>query len=150
MRIASVLPSRSMFRGTWILDPRSMILDPRSMFRDLGSKIQSTSLDNLFKILSQDPIFLAQSLIFFNGFLISEKSKKIFFNGFPISSTTFQFLQWFSAFWNGFPISSTAFQFSSTAFHFLRNMGKSIYGGKYTKDRYPSFVFSAQNHDIPR
>ncbi len=42
---------RSMFGGTWILDPCSAILDPRSMFRDLGSKIQSTSLDNLSKIL---------------------------------------------------------------------------------------------------
>ncbi len=145
-----VLPSRSMFRGTWIQDPCSAILDPRSMFRDLGSKIQSTSLDNLSKILLQDPIFLAQSLIFFNRFLISEKSKKIFFNGFPISSTAFWFLQRLSAFWNGFLISSTAFQFSSTAFHFLRNPGKSIYGGKYTKDRYPSFVFPAQNCDIPQ
>jgi hypothetical protein len=46
--------------------------------------------------------------------LISEKSEKIFFNGFPISSP---------------------------AFRFLKNPGKSIYGGKYTKDRYPSFVF---------
>jgi hypothetical protein len=87
-------------------------------------------------------------LIFFNGFPISKKSEKIFFNGFPISSTAFQFLQWLSAFFNGFPLSSTAFQFlqwlskfSSTAFHFLRNPGKSIYGGKYTKDGYPSFVF---------
>jgi hypothetical protein len=57
------------------------------------------------------------------------------------SSTAFQFLQWLSAFFNGFPISSMAFQFSSTAFNFPRNPGKSIYGGKYTKDRYPSFVF---------
>jgi hypothetical protein len=28
-----------------------------------------------------------------------------------------------------------------SAFRFLKNPGKSIYGGKYTKDRYPSFVF---------
>jgi hypothetical protein len=34
-----------------------------------------------------------------------------------------------------------AFRFSSTAFHFPRNPGKSIYGGKYTKDRYLSFIF---------
>jgi hypothetical protein len=71
------------------------------------------------------------------------KSEKIFFSGFPISLTAFQFLQQLSAFFNGFPI-------SSTAFHFLRNPGKSIYGGKYTKDRYPSFVFPAQNRDILR
>jgi hypothetical protein len=53
----------------------------------------------------------------------------------------FCFLQQPSDFFIGLPISSTAFRFSSTAFHFPRNPGKSIYGGKYTKDRYPSFVF---------
>ncbi len=105
--------------------------------------------------LAQNPIFLAQNSIFFNGFQISKKSEKIFFNGFPISSTAFCFL-WrisnfrkgfliflndFPIFLNGFPISSTASRFSSTAFHFPRNPGKSIYGGKYTRDRYPSFVF---------
>ncbi len=109
-------------------------------------------LENVFgkiKIfLAQNPIFLAQNSIFFNGFPISKKSKKIFFNGFPISSTAFRFLRCISTFRNGFliflnsfPISSTAFRFSSTAFHFPRNPGKSIYGGKYTKDRYRSFVF---------
>ncbi len=41
--------------------------------------------------LAQNSIFLAQNSIFFNGFLISEKSKKIFFNSFPISSTHFYF-----------------------------------------------------------
>ena len=41
----------------------------------------------------------------------------------------------------GFPLSSTAFRFSSTAFIFPRNPRKSIYGGKYTKDHYLSFVF---------
>jgi hypothetical protein len=98
--------------------------------------------------LAQNLIFLAQNSIFFNGFLISEKFEKIFFNGFPISSTAFRFLRCISnfrngflVFLNGFPISSTAFQFSSTAFHFSRNPVKSIYGGKYMKDRYPSFVF---------
>ncbi len=50
-----------------------------------------------------------------------------FFNGFPISPTAFQF-------------SPIAFQFSSMAFHFPRNPRKSIYGKKYTKDCYPSFV----------
>jgi hypothetical protein len=53
-----------------------------------------------------------------------------FFNGFPTSSTAFRF-------------SSTAFRFSSTAFRFPRNAKKSIYGGKYTKDHYLSFVFPA-------
>ncbi len=52
----------------------------------------------------------------FNGFLI-------FFNGYPI-------------FLNGFPKSSTAFCFP-------RNWRKSIYGKKYTKDHYLSFVFFA-------
>jgi hypothetical protein len=65
------------------------------------------------------------------------------------SSTAFRFLQRLSAFFNSFPLSSTAFQFFSTAFHFPRNPGKSIYGSKYTKDRYPSFVFQP-NCDIPR
>ncbi len=36
-----------------------------------------------------------------------------------------------------------AFQFSSTAFRFPRNPRNSIYGGKYTKDHYSSFVFPA-------
>jgi hypothetical protein len=42
-----------------------------------------------------------------------------------------------------FQFSSTAFRFSSTAFHFPRNPRKSIYGEKYTKDCYSSFVFFA-------
>jgi hypothetical protein len=64
--------------------------------------------------------------------------------------TKFDFLQQLSPFFNGFPLSSTAFQFpslafqfSSTVFRFPRNPRKSIYGGKYTKDRYLSFVFPA-------
>jgi hypothetical protein len=67
--------------------------------------------------------FLQRLSAFFNGFLI-------FFNGFLISSMAFQ-------------LSSTAFQFSSTAFRYPRNPRKSIYGGKYTKDHYLSFVFPA-------
>jgi hypothetical protein len=62
--------------------------------------------------------------------------------------TKFDFLQWLSAFFNGFliffngfPLSSAAFQFSSMAFCFPRNPRKSIYGKKYTKDHYLSFVF---------
>jgi hypothetical protein len=57
--------------------------------------------------------------------------------------TKFDFLQRLSAFFNSFPLSSTAFQFSATAFRFPRNPRKSIYGGKYTKDHYLSFVFPA-------
>jgi hypothetical protein len=55
--------------------------------------------------------------------------------------TKFNFLQRLSAFFNGFLLSSMAIQFSSMAFRFLRNPRKSIYGGKYTKDHYLSFVF---------
>ena len=64
--------------------------------------------------------------------------------------SAFYFLQWLSAFSNGFPLSPTAFQispkafrFSSTAFRFPRNPRKSMYGEKYTKFCYPSFVFFA-------
>jgi hypothetical protein len=67
--------------------------------------------------------FLQRFFAFFNGFLT-------FFNGFPLSLTAFQ-------------ISPTAFQFSSTAFRFPRNPRKSVYGEKYMKDRYLSFVFFA-------
>ncbi len=77
--------------------------------------------------------------------------------GFLLSSTAFRFLQQLSAFFNsfltffnGFPLSPTAFrispmafQFSSAAFRFPRNPRKSIYGEKYTKDCYSSFVFFA-------
>ncbi len=48
---------------------------------------------------------------------------------------------WFSS--TAFRFSSTAFQFSSTAFCFPRNLRKSIYGEKYTKDHCLSFVFFA-------
>jgi hypothetical protein len=67
--------------------------------------------------------FLQRFSTFFNGFLT-------FFNGFPLSPMAFQ-------------ISRMAFRFFSTAFHFPRNPRKSIYGEKYTKDRYSSFVFFA-------
>ncbi len=67
--------------------------------------------------------FLQWLSAFYNGFLT-------FFNGFPLSPMAFQF-------------SPMAFQFSSTAFRFPRNPRKSIYGEKYTKDRYSSFVFFA-------
>ncbi len=74
-----------------------------------------------------------------------------------LPKSAFYFLQWLSAFFNsfltffiGFPLSPTAFQFSSTAFqfslmgfHIPRNPRKSIYGEKYTKDCYLSFVFFA-------
>jgi hypothetical protein len=71
-------------------------------------------------------------------------SPKIQFSSHEIrfSSMAFHFFQWLSAFFNGFPI-FLAFRFFSTAFHFPRNPRKSIYGDKYTKDHYLSFVFFA-------
>jgi hypothetical protein len=61
-----------------------------------GVKMRPQNCQKLKKVvgkieifLAQNPIFFAQDLIFFNGFPISEKSKKIFFNGFLISSTHF-------------------------------------------------------------
>jgi hypothetical protein len=87
--------------------------------------------------------FLQRLSAFFNGFLLSSTAFQFF-------STAFRFLQRLSNFFNGFPIflnrfliSSTAFQFSSTAFSFPRNPRKSIYGSKYTKNHYLSFVFPA-------
>ncbi len=67
--------------------------------------------------------FLQRLSAFFHGFLT-------FFSGFPLSPMAFQF-------------SLTDFRFSSMAFHFPRNSRKSIYGEKYTKDCYSSFVFFA-------
>jgi hypothetical protein len=55
-----------------------------------------------------------------------------FFNGFPLSSMTFRFLQ---------RLSDLPQRLS--AFRFPRNTRKSIYGSKYTKDHYLSFVFPA-------
>ncbi len=67
--------------------------------------------------------------------------------GFPLSSMAFRFLQrlsdflqQLSAFSNGFPNFSNG---SSMAFYFPRNLRKSIYGEKYMKDCYSSFVFFA-------
>ncbi len=51
------------------------------------------------------------------------------------------FFNSFLIFFNGFLLSSMAFQFSSMAFRFPRNPRKSIYGKKYTKDHYLSFIF---------
>ncbi len=91
----------------------------RSNFPHLKSDFPRTKSD-----LPKSAFYFLQRLsAFFNGFLT-------FFNGFPLSPT---------AFW----ISLTAFRFSSTASCFPRNPRKSIYGEKYTKDRYSSFVFFA-------
>ncbi len=67
-----------------------------------------------------------------------------------LPKSAFYFLQWLSTLFNGFLLSPMAFQFSptafwfsSTAFRFPRNPRKSIYGEKYTKDCYSSFVFFA-------
>jgi hypothetical protein len=73
-----------------------------------------------------------------------------FCDAFLLSAMPFCFPQRLSAFRNtfllfatAFQFSLTAFQFSSMAFHFPRNPRKSIYGDKYTKDRFSSFVFPA-------
>jgi hypothetical protein len=92
--------------------------------------------DQKFVVKTRPQIFLAQNLIFFNGSTAFQFSR----NPRKSSSMAFQFLQRLQnlIFFNGFPNSKKP---SSTAFRFPRNPGKSIYGGKYTKDRYPSFVF---------
>jgi hypothetical protein len=125
------------------------------------------SLSNMEISLSKDPIFLAQSSIFFNGFPISKKSEKIFFNGFPISSTAFRFLQRLSTFFNGFPIFLNSFPLSEKSGKiylwqqvYERSLSKlrisakiaifrdKITGGKNTKDHYLSFVFFAPSFVI--
>jgi hypothetical protein len=100
VRIASVLPSRSMFRRTWILDPRSM-------FRDLGSKI------HVLQSWIQDPKYVTRYSL----------QNPLVRSDFPCSKFDFlqrlsrfreireNLLQWLSDFFNGFPISSTAFRF---------------------------------------
>jgi hypothetical protein len=57
--------------------------------------------------------------------------------------TKFDFLQRLSAFFNSFPLSSMAFCFLQRLSNFPQRLRKSIYGGKYTKDHYLSFVFPA-------
>ncbi len=91
----------------------------KSIFPHLKSNFPCTKSD----LPKSAFYFLRQLSAFFNGFLT-------FFNGFSLSPTAFQ-------------ISPTAFQFSSMAFCFPRNPRKSIYGKKYTKDCYLSFVFFA-------
>jgi hypothetical protein len=96
-------------------------------------------------VSKQDPKIARNSRISWENW--DFPSPKLQFSSHKIrfSSTAFWFLQQLSAFFNGFPLSSMAFRFSSTAFHFPRNLGKSIYGGKYTEDRYPSFVFQPKS-----
>ncbi len=69
---------------------------------------------------------------------------------FLLSPTAFRFLQRLSAFFNGFPLFQRLFDFLQWLSDFLqwlsnfpRNPRKSIYGDKYTKDHYLSFVFFA-------
>jgi hypothetical protein len=64
--------------------------------------------------------------------------------------TKFDFLQRLSAFFNGFPISLMAFQFLQRLSDFPKQLSafreiqeNLIYGGKYTKDHYLSFIFPA-------
>ncbi len=92
---------------------------PKINFPHLKSDFPHTESD-----LPKSAFYFLQRLsAFFEGFLT-------FLNGFPLSPMAFQ-------------ISPTAFQISSMAFHFPRNPRKSIYGKKYTKDCYSSFVFFA-------
>jgi hypothetical protein len=91
----------------------------KSNFPHLKSNFPRTKSD-----LPKSAFYFLQRLsAFFNGFLT-------FFNGFLLSPTAFRILP-------------TAFQFSSMAFCFPRNPRKSIYGKKYTKDCYSSFIFFA-------
>ncbi len=60
-----------------------------------------------------------------------------------IGETGLKILNGFLIFFNGFPIFLNGFPKSSTAFRFPRNPRKSIYGEKYAKDHYLSFVFFA-------
>ncbi len=120
MRIASVLPSRSMFRGTWIQDPCSAILDPRSIVRHW---IISTKSFRKIQFSSQNPFVRSnfprsefnflQQLSHFREIrenLLQWLSD--FFNGFPISSPAFRFLKQLSDFFNGFPIFLNGFPLS--------------------------------------
>jgi hypothetical protein len=98
-----------------------------------------------FGVKTRPQIFLAQNLIFFNGSTAFRFLQRLF----DFREIRENILQRLSTFFNGFLLSPTAFCFlqwlSSTAFHFPRNPGKSIYGGKYTKDRYLSFVFQPKS-----
>jgi hypothetical protein len=60
-----------------------------------------------------------------------------------IGETGLKIFNGFLIFFNGFPIFLKGFPKSSIAFCFPRNPRKSIYGEKYTKDHYLSFVFFA-------
>ncbi len=105
-----------MFVGRWctikIHVPRNM--DPRFMFCNLGSKIHSMSLDNLYKILSYDPIFLAKSFrkIRFSSLKVRFSSTAFSFLRHPrkSSSMAFRVLQRLSNFFTGYLLSETAFR----------------------------------------
>jgi hypothetical protein len=60
-----------------------------------------------------------------------------------IGETDLKIFNGFLIFFNGFLIFLNSFPKSSTAFCFPKNPRKSIYGKKYTKDHYLSFVFFA-------
>jgi hypothetical protein len=75
--------------------------------------------------------------------------------GFLLSSMAFRFLQRLSvflqrlyAFSNGFSNFSNGFPIFLNGFFFPRNPRKSIYGEKYTKDCYSSFLFFATHSPI--
>jgi hypothetical protein len=70
-----------------------------SAFREKSEKI----FFNCFPISSTAFRLLQRLSDCFNGFPLSEKSKKIFFNGFPLSE------KFEKIFFNGYPLSSMAF-----------------------------------------
>ncbi len=67
--------------------------------------------------------------------------------GFLLSSTALRFLQRLSDFLQRLSAFSNGFPIFLNGFHFPRNPRKSIYGEKYTKDCYSSFVFFC--HSLP-
>ena len=123
-RVGKIIPKNRHILGN-VLEisrfpsPISRFPSPKIQFSSPKSNFPHTKSDlpkSAFYFLQRLSAFFNSSLTFFNGFLLS-----------PM------------AFW----FSPTAFQFFSTAFHFPRNPRKSIYGDKYTKDHYLSFMFFA-------
>ncbi len=95
-------------------------------------EIQLSSLVNWFSSMA-----LWVSSTAFQGSLTAFRLSPLAFC-FPWRLSTFRDALLLSA--KAFLYSSKAFQFSLTAFYFPRNPRKFIYGGKYTKDCYLSFV----------
>jgi hypothetical protein len=93
------------------------------------SKTSPQNCQKLENLLGNNKIFLARNPIFLARNPIFLISFPIFVNGFLLSSMAFCFPQRHSNFpqW----------------LHFPRNPRKSIYGGKYPKDHFSTFLFPA-------